>query len=147
MMMALTSIELFALDARDRQDIEDIVNHFADAWNNNQGNGIADDYAQDADFVNIAGMAFSGKQEIQQVHNQFHKTSAKGSNFQITNLKIREVKPDVAIVHVNWTLSNIQTPGQQRANPGTMKGIFTHVLVKNNGKWEIQSSQNTLQPN
>lgn len=144
-MLLLSTKTAFAYDTCDYQAIVDIVNHFAEAWNKNQGRGIADNYAQNADFVNVAGMQFSGKQEIEQVHNQFLKTSAKGSFFQITNLKIREAKPDLVIAQVNWKLSNIQTSGHQ-PHPGTMTGIFTHVLVKDNGKWEIESSQNTLNP-
>jgi hypothetical protein len=28
----------------------------------------------------------------------------------------------------------------------TREGIFTHVFVQQNGKWEIVASQNTLRP-
>ena len=56
---------------------------------------------------------------------------------------MREVKPGVAIVRVDWMVSGIQK-SEADSLKEMMKGVFTHTLVKNNDKWEITSSQNTL---
>ncbi|MFI5343448.1 MAG: YybH family protein [Chlamydiales bacterium] len=130
---------LFALDTTDRNAIDKVVEHFTHAWNDCEGRGSGDYYAEDADFVNIFGTAFSGKQEIETRHVKIHETFLKGSMFEVMETRVREAKPEVVIAQVYWKVTNIQKPGAE-----TMKGIFTHTFVKNNGAWEITSTQNTL---
>ncbi|MGL5264141.1 MAG: YybH family protein, partial [Candidatus Rhabdochlamydia sp.] len=135
----LSFTSLFALNTSDRNAINKVVEHFAYAWNDCEGKGFGDYYAQDADFVNIFGTAFSGKQEIETRHIKILETFLKGSIFEVIETKVREIKPEVVIAQVYWKVTNIQKSGAE-----TMKGIFTHTFVKNNGTWEITSTQNTL---
>lgn len=133
--LSMTST-MFALDANDHKMINQIIEHFSDAWNYQEGEGSADYYAQDADFVNIFGMVFAGKQEIETRHKKIHETILKGSTFEVLYLRLREAKTDVVVAHVYWKVSNI--PLNE-----AMKGIFTHIFLKNNDKWEIVATQNT----
>lgn len=135
----LSFTSLFALDNSDRNEIDKIIEHFTHAWNNCEGKGSGDYYAQDADFVNIFGTAFAGKQEIETRHVKIHETFLKGSIFEVNETKVREAKLDVVIAQVYWKVTNIQKPGAE-----TMKGIFTHTFVKIDGLWEIAATQNTL---
>lgn len=136
------SSSIFALDTNDHKTINQIIENFTNAWNDHGGQGSADYYAQDADFVNIFGMAFAGKQEIEERHLKIHESFLKGSIFEVTDLKLREAKPGVVIAHVYWKVSNIQKPGKDPLKE-TMKGIFTHVILKSQDKWEITATQNT----
>lgn len=142
MIIASTCSSLSALDTNDHKTINQIVEHFTNAWNEYAGQGSGDYYSQDADFVNIFGMAFAGKQEIEERHVQILESFLKGSIFEVTNLRFREAKPGVVIAHVYWKVSNIQKPGKDLHNE-MMKGIFTHVFLKNQDKWEIIATQNT----
>lgn len=137
-----TASTLFAIDTNDRQTIGQIIEHITNAWNYHGGNGFADHYTQDADFVNIFGMAFSGKEEIENRHTKILETFLKGSSFEVVDLKLREAKPEVVIALVYWKVSFIQKPGEDPLKE-TMKGIFTHVFIKNRDKWEITATQNT----
>lgn len=136
-----TTSSMFALDKSDHQIMSQIIDHFANAWNDHEGQGSADYYAEDADFVNIFGMAFSGKQEIEIRHVKIHESFLKGSIFEVTDVRLREITSDVVIAHAYWKVSNIQQPGK---DPVSMKGIFTHVFLKNHDTWEITATQNTL---
>lgn len=138
----LTASSAYALDMGDRDSISSIVDHFTQAWNEHKGKGSADYYTEDADFVNIFGMAFSGKQEIEDRHIKIHETFLKDSIFTVTDLKIKEVRPDVAIVQVYWIVNGIQKLAPPAKD--SMKGIFTHAFIKNNDAWEITSTQNTM---
>ncbi len=133
---------VFALDAEDRDAIHKIVGHFTNAWNQCEGRGLGDYYAEDADFVNIFGMAFSGKKEIENRHVKILETFLKGTVFEVTDLRVREVKPGVVMAQVYWVVSGIQKPGIQ--DKEAMKGIFTHAFIKNNDQWAITSTQNTM---
>lgn len=134
--LSVTS-SIAALDETDHKSINQIIEHFTDVWNHHEGHGFADYYAQDADFVNIFGMVFSGKQEIETRHVKILETFLKGYTFEVLDLKLREAKPDLVIALVYWKVSNAQKPGNE------MKGVFTHVLLKTQDKWEITASQNT----
>lgn len=132
---------VFALDESDCKAINQIVDHFTNAWNYHEGHGSADFYAQDADFVNIFGMAFAGKEEIETRHIQIHESFLKGTIFEVIELKLREATQDVVIAHVYWKVTHTQNSGK---DPQPTKGIFTHVFLKNQDKWEITATQNTL---
>lgn len=142
LIIASFSSSIFALDPNDHKTINQIIEHFTNAWNDHAGQGSADYYSEDADFINVFGMAFAGKQEIEERHIKIHESFLKGSFFEVTDLRLREAKPGIVIAHVYWNVSNIQKPGKD-SHYGTMKGIFTHVLLKNQDKWEITATQNT----
>jgi hypothetical protein len=59
---------------------------------------------------------------------------------------VQLLKPDVALVHVDWILKGDKDPdGTPRQPRG---GIFTWVVVKQSGEWLIRAAQNTnLGPN
>lgn len=132
---------LSALSSTDRQKITQIVEHGANAWNNQGGRGFADYYSEDADFVNIFGMVFAGKKEIETRHIKILQTFLKGSTFEVLNVKLREAKPGMVIAIVQWQVTNIQNPS--KASTDTMKGVFTHVFLKKKNNWEITATQNT----
>ncbi len=130
---------LVALDDNERNEIDKIINHLTHAWNDCEGKGFGDYYSEDADFVNIFGTAFSGKQEIEIRHVKILETFLRGSRFEVIDTKVREAKSEVVISQVFWKVTNISSPRAE-----SMKGIFTHTFIKSNGIWEITATQNTL---
>lgn len=145
-LLLVFSASAFALNPEENKEINQIIEHFTNAWNHHEGHGSADDYTQDADFVNIYGMVFSGKEEIEARHIEIHQAFLKGSIFEVIDSKFREVMPNVVIALVYWKVSNVQKPGKESPH-NAMKGVFTHVLLKSQNRWEITASQNTLIPN
>ncbi len=137
------STTLFAIDSKDESSIKGIVEHYVNAWNQHAGKGFGDHFSQDADFVNIFGMVFSGKEEIELRHIEILQTFLKDSNFEVTNFKLREINPNVMIGLVSWTVDGFHKPGADSSKE-TMKGVFSHTFVKNGEHWEIVSTQNTL---
>src|ERR1700722_13014475 len=103
-MFALTS-SLYALSTPDQQKINNIIAHITHAWNEQQGHGFADNYAQKADFVNIYGMVFEGKEEIETRHLKILETLFKNSTFEVADINLHEFKPGVVIAHVKWKVT------------------------------------------
>lgn len=132
----------FALEPQDEKEITEAIEHFTFTWNHQTGRGLADFYTEDADFVNIFGNAFSGKQNIEERHVSILEGFLKGSFFEVTKIRLREAKPDVVVAHTYWKVTHIKNPNSP-SEEASLKGIFTHIMLKNNGKWEITSSQNT----
>ena len=136
--VSMTS-SLFALDSSDQDAIHQIIDHFTHVWNNQDGHGSADNYATDAEFVNIFGMAFSGKEEIEVRHIQIHETFLKSTFFEVTKVRLREASSEVVVAHVDWQLRKTETDAVPMMN-----GVFMHVFLKTDSKWEIIATQNTL---
>jgi uncharacterized protein (TIGR02246 family) len=118
-----------------------LANGFIDAWNRHDIGAFAALYTIDADFVNVIGLRLRGRAEIQKHHETLHASRMKASHLEALETDIRLLRPDVALVHVRWELSN--QLGPDGASLPTRQGILSHVMVKSGGKWLIASSQNT----
>ncbi len=129
---------LCALERADEGAIHQVIEKYTRSWNENECRGFADDFSEKADFVNIFGMKFSGKKEIEERHVKILQTIFKGSKLEILDTQLREVQPGLVIANIVWGLDGFHQPGERR------EGIFTQVFVKNQDKWEITASQNTL---
>lgn len=133
---------IYAFDSCDLDSIRQVMKSWKDEWNINHGENYRALYTEKADFVNIFGIHFFGNDEIECRHVHILRTFLKNSWFEIEDLKVREVQPELAIAHVVWHV----TMGSQNDDlkVQTLQGIFTHVLVKENSNWKITASQNTL---
>lgn len=144
LLIALATTVL-ALEPTDQTAIEKIIQEQAYSWNLRQCHGFGDGYAQDAEFVNIFGMKFKGREEIEKRHIVILQSFLRDSQFHVLNTTLREVQPGVVIASVQWKVEGFRTPQMDSSQPGVIReGIFTHVFAQSDGKWEIVSSQNTL---
>lgn len=135
----------YSLEQADRDAIQEVIHGYADAWNNHAGRGFGDGFAENADFVNIFGMHFIGKAEIEDRHIKILQSFLKGSSFEILDTKLREIQPGVVIAHIRWKVQGFGNPKQESdKTKETREGIFTQVFSDANSKWEIVASQNTL---
>jgi uncharacterized protein (TIGR02246 family) len=138
---------LFALDPSDQASITRVLLEMANAWNTQEGYGFADGYAEDADFINIYAMHFSGKKEIEERHVKILQTFMKGSKFEVMDVKLREIQPGVVVALEHWKVAGFHSPNSDMNGPGEVRqGTFTHVFLKKVNQWEIVASQNTLAP-
>lgn len=139
---------LYSLEQADRTAIEEIIQNYADAWNLQQGKGFGDGFTEDADFVNIFGMHFSGKAEIEDRHIKILQGFLKDSKLKITDINLREINPNVVVALVRWNLDGFRNPKSDLKALGEVRsGIFTQVFISQQNKWEITASQNTLSLN
>lgn len=137
---------LAAIDNADRSKMEAVINGYIRAWNEYEGHGFADGYTDDADFVNIYGMHFTSKTEIEERHIRILQTFLKGSIFTALSTHFREVEPDLVLAFVHWSVEGFRSRNAPNGPGETREGIFTHVFVKQNNEWKITAAQNTLMP-
>lgn len=134
-----------ALETADRTAIQKIIQNYTDSWNFRECRGFADGFAEDADFVNVFGMKFSGRKQIEERHTQILQTLLKGSKLKILDTQLREVQPGLVIASVSWRLDGFRKAGSDINSPGEIQeGIFTQVFIHSDKEWEITASQNTL---
>jgi uncharacterized protein (TIGR02246 family) len=128
-----------ALTAADQAAVEKIVAHLEAGWNAMDGDAFAAPFAADADFVNIRGEHFRGRDTIAAGHTAIFGTIYAGSTNRYTLESARLLRPDVALAHVHAELDSPQGPLKGRHD-----ARFSLVLTREPGGWEIAAFHNTL---
>ncbi len=125
----------------DTVDAIGVGSAFARAWNAHDMDALAGLFALDADFVNVVGLWWHGREAIRQAHAQTHQTIFKASTLVIDSTTVRFLSPDIAVAHMIWTLTGHLTP---EGTPGPPRhGILSFVMKRQEKVWLIQSAQNT----
>jgi uncharacterized protein (TIGR02246 family) len=124
-------------------DPEGLATGFAESWNAHDMKAFGNLFTEDADFVNVAGTWWKGRAEIQAKHEAGHALRYKASSLVTSGATVRQLRPDVALVHVRWTLSGA-VDAEGKAAP-VRQGILQIVGVKQPDGWRIASGQNTNQ--
>jgi len=125
----------------DEVGVNAVVSGFEDAWNRHDMDAFAMLFSTDADFVNVIGMRWVGRDAIKQHHAASHATIFRASTLKIGDTTVHFLKADVATARSVWTLSGITSETGQLAP--TRTGILTHVLERIDGHWLIVLTQNT----
>jgi uncharacterized protein (TIGR02246 family) len=122
----------------DERAIQDILEQIETAWNRYDSVSIAAPFAEDANFIQIFGGQLDGRNAIESAHRVIFDTIYKNSHASFTLRSVRFVRPDVAVVfaraHVKFKDGN--EPREIETRP-------TLVAVKEQGKWQIVTFQNT----
>lgn len=140
MMVFNSSVQAQDARAADEAAIRQNVQHLEDGWNTKSGALFAKPFAEDADYVVINGMYLKGHSVIVTTHQQIFDTIFKDTTVKLTIKKIRYLRPDVAVVHVDGDRVGPKPELKQQA-------LVTLVMTKEKGDWSIVAFQNTeVQP-
>jgi ketosteroid isomerase-like protein len=138
----------------DADDVRNVVAMFAATWNRHDLDAFGKLFSPDADFVNVSGVLWIGRQSIQAQHAYSHGVIPadspgfsevdrryygifKNSTLKVDQIDVRFLRKEVAIAHVNWELL-----GDARTqNP--RRGVFMFVLTRQNDEWLVAAAQNT----
>ena len=122
----------------DETAIRQVVKQVEDGWNAHDGKAFAAPFTADADYVVINGIRQSGREAIEKSHTAIFTTIYQDSRNAGTVKSIRFLRPDVAVVHVEWNLE-FNAGGEPRKG----HAMNTMVMTKDGGKWSIAAFQNT----
>ncbi|HWK75322.1 MAG TPA: SgcJ/EcaC family oxidoreductase [Povalibacter sp.] len=122
-------------------EVEKIVYAFAECWNRHDMDAFAGLFAPDAEFVNVVGLWWKGREEIKRAHELAHATMFKSSRLTISSISARFPRDDVAIARAQWVLEGHVSP-EGTALPARA-GILLNVLGRSASGWAIIDSQNT----
>jgi len=112
-----------------------------DAWNAHDMRAFARLFRDDAEFVNVYGMWWTGRERIQAEHEATHATVFRLSRLSAAETRVKFWSPNVASLHMRWDLTGLALPNGH-ALPDR-KGVLVYVLVKDGGEWRIAVGQNT----
>ena len=125
----------------DESAVRDVLAEYEVSWNGHDTAAFGRLFAEDCDYVNIAGVHWKGVQEIVQQHAELFQKRLKTAVRKLTGVEVRFSAPDVALVHATWDMTGSSRPAGE-AVP-VLKEITTMEMAKTNGKWLITSLQNT----
>lgn len=108
------------------------------AWNQHDMAAFANQFHDDATFVNVLGAIMHGRDEIERHHTAVHAGPFKNSTLAASVEDARSLGPDVIIAHVRSELqSDDRMPGQARA------ALMTLVAERGAWGWKIIAAHNT----
>lgn len=122
----------------DEAALRQVVQQVQDGWNAHDGKAFAAAFTSDADYVVVNGTRAKGREEIERGHTAIFSTIYKDSHNVATVKSIRFLRPDVAVVHIEWNLE-FSAGGEKRK----AQAINTMVMTKEGAKWSIAVFQNT----
>ncbi len=103
----------------------------------------ASQFTEDADFVNVIGMHWRGRGEIEARHVDVHRTIFRNSTLRTLDYSLRLLSPGVVLAHINWEMSGHENPPGANFAPGVRHGVITGVFVEQEGRWLIAAFHNT----
>lgn len=111
------------------EELKSVVASLAESWNRHDMAAFAAAFAEHADFVNVIGMHWHGRQEIKAKHTVTHRTIFRSSILQMTDQAVRFLSPSIALAHVSTELKGAESL-RERVAPETRRTLMTCVLVK-----------------
>jgi len=121
--------------------VTNTVHAFAECWNRHDMEAFAELFTPDAEFVNVVGLWWKGRDEIKKAHEFTHATMFKDSQLTISDVSVRFPAETIAIARCRWVLEGHVSP-EGKTLPAR-NGILVHVLSRNLETWSIMDSQNT----
>jgi uncharacterized protein (TIGR02246 family) len=129
-------------NAKDQEAIKGIALKWQESWNRQDMKALTALVAEDVDFITVAGGWRKNRKEFEEHHaNKHHMMQYKESVWTTKNTQVKFIRPDVAVVHVEWGIKGDKDPDATPRQP--RQGISTWVVEKRKGKWVIIAMQNT----
>ena len=127
----------------DEEAIKKVIIEMTEGFNRHDAKAATRMYLPDGDFVSVRGETAKGAAEVEEKLAAILATRAKAAALKTLNLKIRFIKPDVALAHVTNELSGLVSPAGQSL-PAHQE-LSLRVFIKGtDGAWRLAAFQNTL---
>lgn len=127
--------------------IQKMLNIEQAAWNAGNSIAYANEYTDDADFINIRGQIFEGRTAVQQQHEKIFTGPFKESSITIVVRKFVLLAKGTVLVDTDQTVTNFKglPPGIVATAPGTLVTHFKYLAIQQtDGTWKFASGQNTV---
>jgi uncharacterized protein (TIGR02246 family) len=96
----------------------------------------------DAQLVTVRGEFMNGVTEIEKGLTSLFQGRNRNASLKILDVKVRLIRPDVAMAHVTNELSGAVGPNGQKLP--AHRELSLRVFVKDRGVWRISAFHNTL---
>ncbi len=133
--LLLVAAPLSAQQQNDENAVKDVIEAHYKAWNQHDTKKMAALYASDGDLRTSLNEVGKNRAEIEKIYSTEHSKMFKEAHIDKTIKSIRMVKPDIAFVDVESTVTGMQTQDKNKYAPLHHRVVF--LLVKREGSWKI----------
>lgn len=130
------------LSKEDDRAVREVVAGFEEAWNTHDMEALARLFREDAEWVNVVGMHWHGREEIMVAHTAFHRTTFKNHSYRTDAVEVRPVAPGVAVAVATETFGTFTQP-DGKVRPKS-RDRLSYVLVKGPEGWKIAHGHNVV---
>ena len=120
---------------------EDIPRLFAEAWNAKDAHALASLFADDADFVNVVGLWWHNRNDIEKAHHYGLSTFFRQTTITARRIKVRKLGDDIAIIHTSWKL--VGQIGKRGETLNDRIAIMVFVAQRLAEEWTVMAAHNT----
>lgn len=120
---------------------EAVARAFFERWDAHDADGLAELFTEDADFVNVVGIWWRNRKSIRKAHAYGFERIFQNARLTLNEVKVRELTPDIHIVHTVSTLIGQNGPDGQRS--GDRVAVISLVTERRKEGFVIVSCQNT----
>ena len=144
LLFLISSSGLFAqtFAVSDETAIRALITAVPKAMNDKDWKAYAALFADDADWINVVGMFWHGKDNVVKSHAAYGSTVFRNGGFTYSDILIRDVAPNVAVVVVTEHSVEQLAPDGVTKLPGGEERL-SFVVVKRSGQWKITLGHNT----
>jgi uncharacterized protein (TIGR02246 family) len=116
---------------------------FVDDWNRHDMKEFGSLFADDAQFVNVIGLWWHSRAEIQKEHEHeaLHATRMRTSHLVANETLVHLLGPDAAVLLMQWQLTG--DTGIDGVTLPMRRGVMSLVTVRAGSNWRIAAAQNT----
>ncbi len=123
------------------QSPEQMPQAFADAWMARDATALAAMFVEDADFVNVVGLWWHNRADIEKAHDYGLKTFFQNSKIRVGRVEVRHLSENHAIVHTRWWLEGqLDQDGKSLDKRQT---VMMFVAERHEDGWMAVATQNT----
>jgi len=121
---------------------QDVVATFVEAWNRRDPDALAALFDSDAEFVNVTGLWWHTREEIRKAHAYGLTRIFKDSVLTATDVRVKRLSDEIAIVHARMTLTG-QSPVNAITAPRQRSNVMSFVVHRTTEGWRCASAHNT----
>ena len=125
----------------DKQGIDRTLNSIGQSLTDMDFDKFSTFFTDDADWVNIVGMHWTGRAQIVKAHRVVFTTRYHGFPQHIVDESVTLLTPTVALAITTIKMDDYTAQDGKRMTNNLSR--LTWVLEKHNGTWLVRSGQNT----
>ena len=127
---------------KDEEAIRALIVEMTEGFNRHDSKAATRMYTPDADLVTVRGEAFKGTADFEKGLAAILATRAKDATLKTLDVRVRFIRPDVALAHVTNELRGLMSPDGQQLP--AHKELSIRVLVKDGDDWRVTAFHNTM---
>ena len=130
--------------AEDRDAITAIILDQGQAWNCADAHAFGRQYREDGSFTNVSGLRVYGKAGFVNIHERIFQSIFAGSQIRFVIDRFHFLRPDVAVVEIDATLTGLQhaRTGAALADDGSLHSKLQEVFTRDEAGWQIAAFHN-----